>query len=329
VADHHRTDPGPSAATPGSGWRRVLRSLSRLRRPSRRVRSLLLLVAGTGVLIGVVLSARGLDLRLSDLRWAPLLVAAVLATPATIALNALELRVMAATVAATDAPRLSWLGATRATVLATAANLLPLPAGALIRIQAVRSVGASTARATTVNLAGAGAWVGAGLLLAGLAAVGTSTTLALTGVAIGLAAIAVAAAMVQRVATSAWVSWAARLGAVELATVVVHGLRLWLVLLGLDVAADLRQALVLGAAAPLAAAAGVFPSGLGLAEVLTALLAPVAQLPEAAGFLATAVGRVIGLVVTAPIALALGLREAVGRAREASPADPDDDQSSA
>jgi hypothetical protein len=282
------------------------------------------------VLVGVVLSARGLDLRLADLRWGPLALAAVLATPATIALNALELRVMAATVAASDAPRLSWIAAMRATVLATAANLLPLPAGALIRIQAVRGVGASTARATTINIAGAGAWVGAGLLLAGLAAIGTSAGLAVTGAGIGLAAIAVAAAMVQRVATSRWAVWAVRLGAVELLTVIVHGLRLWLVLLGLDVAADLRQALVLGAAAPLAAAAGVFPSGLGLAEVLTALLAPVAQLPEAAGFLATAVARVIGLVVTAPLALALGLREAVGRARHASPSDPaGPDQSSA
>jgi hypothetical protein len=71
---------------------------------------------------------------------------------------------------------------------------------------------------------------------------------------------------------------------------VVHGLRLWLVLLALGVEVSVRQGLALGAAAPLAAAAGVFPSGLGLAEALTAVIAPIVALPAAAGFAATALG---------------------------------------
>ncbi|MFP4150373.1 MAG: hypothetical protein ACLFV0_12915, partial [Nitriliruptoraceae bacterium] len=101
--------------------------------------------------------------------------------------------------------------------------------------------------------------------------------------------------------------------AVEAATALLHAGRLWLVLLGLGVAAELGQALVIGTAAPLAAAAGFFPGGVGLAELLSALLAPLAGLDAAAGLLAVAVARLLGLAVTVPVAFALGLTDLIRR----------------
>jgi hypothetical protein len=203
-------------------------------------------------------------------------------------------------------------------VAATFANLLPLPAGAILRVEAVRRVGVGVGAATGTNLVAAGLWVAAGMGIAGGAALRSRPTAGALGVGLALLAVATSVVLARRVGTDRWARPTLALAGLELATALLHGARLWLVLVALGVPATLRQALVLGAAAPLAAAAGVFPSGLGLAEGLTALLAPVAALPAAAGFLATALGRVVGLAATAVLALVFGagaIREAVTEAR--------------
>ena len=57
----------------------------------------------------------------------------------------------------------------------------------------------------------------------------------------------------------------------------------------------------------LAAAAGILPGGFGLRELIAAALAPLVGLPASAGFAATAINRVMGIVVLAPITAALAL----------------------
>jgi uncharacterized membrane protein YbhN (UPF0104 family) len=49
------------------------------------------------------------------------------------------------------------------------------------------------------------------------------------------------------------------------------------------------------------------PGGFGLRELIAALLAPLVGLPASAGFAATAINRVIGIVVLAPVTAALAL----------------------
>ena len=311
-------EPSPdAAASSGGDWQARLARIARMRQPPQRVRGALLLVAGIAVAVGVVLSIRTLDIGWADLRLAPLLAALLLITPATILLNGAELKVMATIVARAD-QRLGWRASLRATVVATAANLLPIPGGALVRIAAVRSVGVRTTSATAINLVGAGAWVAAGLLIAAVAGL-TVAPWGAVGVAAGLgvAGVVVVLGMIHRLSDEGATWWSTgALFLVEGATAAVHGLRLWLVLLALGVEASIRQGLALGAGAPLAAAAGVFPSGLGLAEALTALIAPIVALPAAAGFAATALGRVVGLLGTAPLALAFGVKDLRRRAQE-------------
>lgn len=297
-------DEGPTPA-----WRRRLQQLARARSPSPRVRGALMLVAGLAVAAGVVWSLATLDIGLADLRpaWVAVLVIAI--SPATIWANAAELRVMTRIVAP-GGRAMGWLAALRTVLVATAANLLPLPAGAVVRIQAMRAEGVTTARATSINVVGAGAWVSAGLLVAGLAALGAAP-LGAIGLALAVAAAGLATTVVltSRLTTIGTPRAVGQLLAVETATALIHGVRLVVVLLALGIDVSLRQGLVLGAATPLAAAAGIFPSGIGLAEALTAVIAPLVALPAAAGFAATAFGRVVGLLVMVPLALAIGARD--------------------
>jgi hypothetical protein len=319
----------PDAAPAGGGWQGRLARIARWRQPPQQVRGALLVIAGVAVAVGMVWSIRTLQIGWADLRLLPLLAALLLITPATILLNGAELKVMTAIVARGD-QRLAWRTALRATVVATAANLLPIPGGALVRIAAVRSVGVRTTSATAINLVGAGAWVAAGLLIAAVAGL-TVAPWGAVGLAagLGLAGVAIVLAMLHRLSEDGATWWSTgALFLVEAATAIVHGLRLWLVLLALGVEVSIRQGLALGAGAPLAAAAGVFPSGLGLAEALTAVIAPIVALPAAAGFAATALGRVVGLLGTAPLALAFGVEDLRQRARDleeqAEAADPSD-----
>jgi hypothetical protein len=303
-------DPTTDGRTDGAArWRRRLDRVARVRSPSPRVRGALMLVAGVAVAVGVVWSLRSLEIGLADLRPGWLAVLVLVLSPATIWANAAELRVMTRIVAPSGRP-MAWSTALRTVLVATAANLLPLPAGAVVRIQAMRNEGVTTARATSINVVGAGAWVAAGLLVAALAAAGTAAAgpVALALV-VGVGGMVVAVVLVSRLTTIGTARAATQLLAVETATALIHGLRLMVVLLALGVGVTLQQGLALGAATPLAAAAGVFPSGIGLAEALTALIAPLVALPAAAGFAATAVGRVVGLLVMVPLALGIGARD--------------------
>jgi hypothetical protein len=305
VSSHPDDDAAPG---PPPAWRRVLERVERWRRPSPRVRGLLLFVAAAGTVVAAVLSVRSLELSLADLRWFPLLVAGVVITPLAIVLNGLELRALGhLTTGRADA--VSAVEATRVVVLASAANLLPVPAGALLRVQLLHRVGASATRAAVATAVAAGAWIGCALLLTALGLVGRHPPASALAGGSGLAAIVLSVAMLRSVRAGRWRVAVGSLLLVELATAALQVVRLWLVLFGLGEAASLAQAAVIGAASPIAAAAGFFPGGLGLAELLSALLAPLAGLAGSAALLATAVARLLGLLATAPLALALGLRE--------------------
>lgn len=255
---------------------------------------------------GVVVSVQRLDLRVADVTWWPLVVLAVVGTPATIAVNAAELRAM--TRCLDPAGRLPWLRAGSVVVLATAANVLPLPGGAMVRIQALRAGGATTGRATAINLVAALLWVATAVVIAGVAVWRFAPVPGLLAVGAGTAG-AVVALVSLHAAMPVWsTASAGGLLLIEVATTLLHAVKLYLALLALGIAAGIDQALVLGVAGPISAAAGVFPSGLGLAEVLAALTAALVALAPAAGFGATALVRVVGLLVTAPLALVSDLR---------------------
>lgn len=292
-----------------------LRRLAAARNPSPRARRVLSLVALALFVGGLAIAVPNLEITLEELALGPLLLVAVVLTPLTIVTNAAELRVMAD---ATQDPgaRLGWVEAVRVVVLATAANVLPIPGAALVRIQALRTRGASVAASTGINLAGAGAWIGTGLAVAGLALVGIGGWRAVLALLVGVAGCVVAGLVTHRVARPGrWRRSFAMLLAVELLATVVHGVRLLVVLAALQASVGLVPSLVIAVSAPLSAAAGIFPSGVGLAEAISALLGPLVGVGAAAALTATALNRIIGLVVTAPLALLFS-----GRAREASAA---------
>lgn len=224
-----------------------------------------------------------------DLRPELLLVVAAGAA-AVFGINTAELRITGHL----SRRRLSWSDAAEKTLWATAANLLPLPGGSLIRLQAVADGPDGWSRATRCTLVPSTGWFAATFLAAGAALAGLGwSALALTAVVLGLAGSLVTWLLMPPERTSA--ETVASLSVLEFGFVAASSLRLVALFAALGHPIDPLAAVVLTTASVLATAAGVFPGGLGLRELLSATVAPLLGLPPSVAVLVSALDRVVGL----------------------------------
>lgn len=268
-------------------------------RPGPRLRRRLSLVAA-GLFVGASLVA-WLHMPEADLqpRW---LAAVATLAGLMVGANVLELRF---TGRLAD-QRISWRRCLTLVLWGSATNLLPLPGSFLVRTHALaggRLGWTGSARATLVPgiawLGCASFLSGAGLLLLG-APVLAALLLAGGGIVlVGLWGLLPAGGRSAR--------WMGRLLLLESVFVMLSTGRLLAALAVLGVAAEPAQALVLSAAPAWASAAGIFPGGVGLRELLTGGLAPLIGISAASGVVAAALDRVIGFVVLAGLSAVAGL----------------------
>lgn len=254
--------------------------------------------------VGGVWAYQRLDVEPGDLRWAPVLVAGFVGVPLAMSVNVAEYSVSASM----TGHRVGFVAALRVTVVASAANLLPLPGGPLVRVQALRGLGATYRRAFAVTVFLAAVWAGVTALLAGtLILLLHSTALGIGILLAGMAGFTVACLLLRSEVGDGnqRVRHALAAVAVETASAGVAGFRLFLVLQGLGFDATITDALVLALAGVLTSATGFVPGGLGVQELLSAALAPIVGLPPAAGFAASALDRVIGVFLYSPLGVIL------------------------
>jgi hypothetical protein len=275
------------------------------------VQSVLLAVAAVVFIVGGWYAFRSLDLSFGELRWLPLVLAAVVGVPLSLLANTLEYVVSARMLK----HRVALLPAVQLTTMSTAANLLPIPGAFLVRVQGLRALGSRYDRAAASTAVVGLVWIGVSASLAAVFLAVYDSWLAAAVFAIVAVSLLLAAQTWLRRTVAARGERrriAAVAVAVELFAVGVDAGRLLLILIGLGVDASLGQAMVLAVSSSLAAAAGILPGGFGLRELIAALLAPLVGLAASAAFAATALNRVLGMVVLAPITAALALRPRPG-----------------
>lgn len=282
-----------------AAWDR--RSLEARRSP--RTRRLVLAAAVVLFAVVSVVSYRALP-DLDGARWWLVAVLVLGAPSVTVAVNAAEYR----TIAAALGHRVGAVEAARLTVLASAANLLPLPGGVVVRTRALRRQGSSYGRALRSNAVAGVTWVAVGALVGAVLVATRGDALLAAGLAVaGGAGLVAARWLLSDAAGGRAGHWLGRFVAVEGAMVAVNALRLWLAfeLLGLPV--EPAQAVALTGSVIVAAAIGIFPGGLGLREVLAGAIGAAVDLPAAHAVAATAADRVCSQVGLALIAGALVL----------------------
>jgi hypothetical protein len=92
-------------------------------------------------------------------------------------------------------------------------------------------------------------------------------------------------------------SWFWRVFAIELVSVTITSVRFWLTLHAIGLGGSFAQGATLAAIAIVSTAAGIFPGGLGLRELLSSLIGPAVGLSAAGATVVTAVERVLGLLM--------------------------------
>lgn len=189
-------------------------------------------------------------------------------------------------------------------VIASLANLAPIPGSVGVRLAALIERGALTGSAL-IGMAQLGAnWVSVGVLLGGfsLLSLNQASWLPYALVASGLAGTIISGLTLRR-ATS-WKFWLSGLG-IETALVVLSAFAIQLSISALGIGVSVAQATVLAMTSILATSVGFFPMGLGLAELLAALIADSAGLDESVAVLGSIVSRVLSLASLSIASLAL------------------------
>jgi hypothetical protein len=241
--------------------------------------------------------------------WAVGIVLAV--TPLTVMINAAEYRVMGDI----NGHRIGWLSASRLTVFATAANLLPLPGGVLIRTQALRMRGSSYRHALLANAVAMLAWIGVGSVVIGALLLSTHLVAAIVLLVVGVGVVLACAVLLRGLQLASPYALLGRLLIIELVKVALNGVRIYFAFRCIGYTASPAQAVALTAANILAAAVGIFPSGLGLREGLAGLIGAAMSVSLAEAVATTAADRVIsqvGLVIVVGMLLATGRRWGMG-----------------
>lgn len=286
----------PRAETGRGGWQRRLARAELLlnrRSSSPRARRILLIVALAAFLIISAVSFDALRGGVHFHLWA-FLVLAFLATPLMLLVNAEEYRA----VGAVAGQHVTWVEGLRLTALTTAANLLPLPGGVLIRTQALRQKGSTYKRALYGNAAAGVAWVAMGLLAIGVlfVATGERRVAGIVMLVLGVLAIAGLWRMLRRTDGAVAGIHLLRLLLVELATVGVSAFSIELAFAMLGFSVTAAQDVALAGAVIISSAIGIFPAGLGLREALAGAIGAAVDLRAAEAVAAIAAERVAILV---------------------------------
>jgi hypothetical protein len=286
---------------------RLGRSITSRRPVSATHQRLALVASGLVFVAATVVAWRNLPPIEGGVHWWPFVLVGVLGVPASIWNRGAEF----GAVARLAGRHVGVQERVRVAVIGTAANILPIPGSVMVRGEVLRRKGVPVRTIGWATAITAAVWIGSTGLVAGglLAALSTRHVLGAV-LATGGAALCAGASwsVLRRPGVAEPGRALGHLFAVEVASIVLGGLRLWGVLAGLGYDAEIQQAVGLTVAGLVSSAVGFAPAGLGVRELAAAAISPLVGLPTSLGLLAAALNRLIELVVLSPASIGLVTR---------------------
>jgi hypothetical protein len=282
----------------------VVDRIQHARTPSPRFKRVSLALALLVFVVATVLAVRALPPLPPDGRQPALFVAVAALAAMAIVVNGAEYALSGAALGG----RVPLGDATRISVLSTAANLLPIPGAAIVKTRALQRRGHGLRIAATLTIAIGIIWVGVAGLMAGILVAttghraGLGVGLSLAGLVILVLGAVILANQKTVMSSRALVAWAL---AIEIVSVSLTSVRFYLVLRAIGFDGSFAQSATLAATAIVASAAGIFPGGLGLRELLSSAVGPAVGLSSAVSTVVAAVERIVALAVVALMALAV------------------------
>lgn len=251
---------------------------------------------------GLFLSLRNLDLTLSDLKAGPILAVCFLAIPASILFNWYETWLSARMVGKNFTPG----AAMKITIIAGAANALPIPGAAIVRITSLNAAGASLAASTSTAITIAALWLGVAFMITGAFLLGFDAFLGAGALAAGAGALAGGLYAAHRI--SGATGFGLQIVLLKTALTALTITRMGLCLAALNIEASIAQVSVFAVSGVLGSAASIVPAGLGVRELIAAALAPLTGLSASAAFLAAALNRALAMTILMTLSLCLNRR---------------------
>lgn len=293
---------GPNMSHP-NGHQMIASAIENCRDMARTpiAKKLALAAAALAFSFGGWIALATIDLELGDVVWWPIILVAILGVAGTQTLNAVEMELSAKSLHHS----FGFASALELSILGSAANMLPLPGAAMVRMGALRSVGARLRDSGAVTLAIALIWAGIAFLLSGTALAGSAPLLAPAFLLLGLVT-AIGAIFWLRKLGSTWPT-VLLLILVKIGLVVLSVFRIQLCLIAIGTSASFEQVTIFAVSALLGSAVSIVPAGLGIRELASAALAPFVGIEASVAFIATALDRIIEMPVLLLLSLGLSL----------------------
>ncbi len=271
-----------------------------------KAKNIILVIALACFIGGLVIALQNRPQALDKLDWNFMVIVVLIGIPITLALNTFEFVLSGRLIGR----RIAFIQALEVTIMGSAANLLPLPGGMGVRVLGLKSSGASYRDSISTTLFIALIWLGVSFTYAGiwihLVAPGlTAFAFVITGLLILIPSLISAIRMTREYQTPCLIV------GVKLAVVVADVCTVFLCLLAIGTVASFGQASAFAISGPLGSAVSIVPAGLGIRETVSAVVSPIVGLSTAAGFIATALNRLLGYSVVIPVAASLVIRNVV------------------
>lgn len=263
-----------------------------------------ILIAAVLLLVcGVITAVRRQPVSLADLDWLPVLLVVTVGVPLTLCFNTADYMLTGRFLG----HEIRFPRALEVTVIGMAANLLPLPGSAMVRVAGLKSEGAGVKNATFAVLVVAALWIAVALVYAGAAVLIVAPHPAgVVFAATGLVVLVLSILALWRAPRGS--ALALRLLGTKLVLIFADAVRLFWCLGALGIGASFAQASGLSLSGAVGNVVSVVPAGLGIREAVAAGLGPVVGLTLASGFLAATLNRILGLATLVPLAALLAAR---------------------
>lgn len=283
-----------------SAINKIVEALSNFYPKSNRARRTALLVSALLFFGGAIYSLWATPDLAIDIDYRPLAIVALVGVPIMVFLSSIRFRITAAIVG----QNISVANALSVMVISTAANMLPLPGGLLVRASALKSEVTTYKEGMWVSLLSGLLWTGVILIYASIA-LSTLKAGILSFMFLAAGVLTYLASLAFFTKKDAKPVQLLQLTVTELLLVLVDAGRIWLCLLAIGINAEFVHGSILTSSAVAGSAVGIFPAGLGVREGFAALIGAYILLSPTACFIASALNRIIGLAITTLFALIL------------------------
>ena len=270
---------------------------------SPNFRRWVLSIAVIGFIAGIVFSIHKQPDILYNLQSLPVILLIVIATPITVVLNTGEFLLSARLIG----QHLSFRNALEITIAGIAANMLPLPGSAMVRVAALKAAGVSYKHGASTILFVALIWVGVAFLYAGLWVINAGD-LMIGGLFCVAGSVILTSVFIATLRFAG--QWRVPLWivATRFLMVIVDAVRMYLCLWALGVTATFAQSSVFVVSSVLGSTISLVPAGLGVREVVAAAIAPIVALAASSVFLAASLNRILDFMAIAPFAALVAVR---------------------